>query len=222
MKLGEMLVIAGVAGELLGDGGIFLSSRHLQTIADLEVASLTKQVGDAQKQAGDAVERAGQLEKEAAELRKQNIENERAFEREKKARLELEAKVGWRTVTPAQIGALKKLLVGMHGRRVIVNWSSADPEQDSFGPQLASALGTGGAELSVAAISSFGPIARVGEKLPPISLGDISDDTALSHDLEAALVFASLAKYPIPKRPPIGTTVAGHGVKIFIGPRNAN
>lgn len=30
-----MLVIIGVAGELFADGGIFLFSRHLQTIADL-------------------------------------------------------------------------------------------------------------------------------------------------------------------------------------------
>src|SRR5450432_3305272 len=37
VKTFEMLVISGVAGELLADGGIFLFSSHLQTIADREI-----------------------------------------------------------------------------------------------------------------------------------------------------------------------------------------
>jgi hypothetical protein len=220
--LGAGLVAVGVAGEFF----IHIKAGRVETdmrnaTASL-VASVNGKASDANKVAGEAKEREGQLEKEAAELRKQNIENERALEQEKKARLELEAKVGWRTVTPAQIRTLRKFLLGTRRRIVVVTWSSLDPEQDSFGPQLASALGSGGAGLSVVAMSSSGPIARPGEKLPPISLGDTSDDPALAMDLEAALVFASLAKYPIPKRAPIGITVGGHGVKIFIGPRNAN
>jgi hypothetical protein len=47
MKLGELLVILGVAGELLGDGGIFLFSSHLQAIADTEIAELTTKLGTA-------------------------------------------------------------------------------------------------------------------------------------------------------------------------------
>jgi hypothetical protein len=43
----EMFVIIGVAGELLADGGIFLFSSHLQTIADQEIADLTRKLGDA-------------------------------------------------------------------------------------------------------------------------------------------------------------------------------
>jgi hypothetical protein len=42
VRVFEMFVIIGVAGELLADGGIFLFSRHLQTIAALEIAHLTK------------------------------------------------------------------------------------------------------------------------------------------------------------------------------------
>jgi hypothetical protein len=44
MKLGELLVILGVAGELLGDGGIFLFSSHLQAIADTEGAASASKV----------------------------------------------------------------------------------------------------------------------------------------------------------------------------------
>ena len=40
VRIFEMFVIIGVAGELLADGGIFLFSRHLQTLANVEIASL--------------------------------------------------------------------------------------------------------------------------------------------------------------------------------------
>jgi hypothetical protein len=55
----EMFVIIGVAGELLADGGIFLFSSHLQTIADQEIGELTKEAGDAKDSAkGAAVDAA--------------------------------------------------------------------------------------------------------------------------------------------------------------------
>ncbi|PYV67737.1 MAG: hypothetical protein DMG96_38425 [Acidobacteria bacterium] len=59
-----MFVIIGVAGELWADGGIFLFSSHLQTIADLEIAALTRE-------AAEANDRASKNEREAAELRKE-------------------------------------------------------------------------------------------------------------------------------------------------------
>jgi hypothetical protein len=45
-----MFVIIGVAGELLADGGIFLFSSHLQTIADLEIGDLTKKARCSRRQ----------------------------------------------------------------------------------------------------------------------------------------------------------------------------
>ena len=42
----EILVMIGVAGELLGDGGVFLFSRQLQTISDAEVSSLVGENSD--------------------------------------------------------------------------------------------------------------------------------------------------------------------------------
>src|ERR1035438_4337888 len=36
----EILVMVGVAGELLGDGGVFIFSSHLQSIEDQELSSL--------------------------------------------------------------------------------------------------------------------------------------------------------------------------------------
>src|SRR5438874_8898702 len=50
----ELFVIIGVAGELFADGAIFLFSTHLQTIAELEIAHLTKDAGDAKNSAKEA------------------------------------------------------------------------------------------------------------------------------------------------------------------------
>ena len=53
-----MLLVIGVAGELFADGGIFLFSRHLQTIADQEIADLTQEAGNAEKSAEGAAKAA--------------------------------------------------------------------------------------------------------------------------------------------------------------------
>jgi hypothetical protein len=57
----ELLVIIAVAGELLGDGGVFVFSGDLQTIADTELARITTDVGStrsAADSAADAADRA--------------------------------------------------------------------------------------------------------------------------------------------------------------------
>src|SRR5258708_39988984 len=54
VKIFKMCVILGVAGELLADGGIFIFSRHLQTIAEIEIAQLTKEAADAKTSADNA------------------------------------------------------------------------------------------------------------------------------------------------------------------------
>jgi hypothetical protein len=51
IKLFEILVIIGVAGELLADGGIFHFSKQLQTISELEVAKLNENASKANERA---------------------------------------------------------------------------------------------------------------------------------------------------------------------------
>ena len=58
MKLFEMLVIIGVLGELLGDGGVFLFSNQLQIISDKEIADVVKSAGDAKASAQGAANAA--------------------------------------------------------------------------------------------------------------------------------------------------------------------
>jgi hypothetical protein len=57
----EFLVIIAVAGELLGDGGVFIFSGQLQTIADAELKAVVTDVGStrtAAEKAADAADRA--------------------------------------------------------------------------------------------------------------------------------------------------------------------
>jgi hypothetical protein len=54
VKAFEMMVILGVAGELLADAGVFTFSARLQSLSDIEVARLNKQAAEAEAQAAEA------------------------------------------------------------------------------------------------------------------------------------------------------------------------
>jgi hypothetical protein len=96
IKLFELLVIVGVAGELFADGGIFLFSAHLQTISDREIAvirdkasqqelraaGLEKAAADTQREAENARRTADSFELDIAKAKK---ESANALERAAKA-----------------------------------------------------------------------------------------------------------------------------------------
>lgn len=93
-----MLVIIGVAGELLADGGIFLFSKQLQTIADLEIADLTKESGNAKASAESAAAasfRAESSAKRANDEAKGAKENADAAGRVAEKARDLAAEVAW-------------------------------------------------------------------------------------------------------------------------------
>jgi hypothetical protein len=130
LRLFELMVIVGVAGELIADGGIFLFSRHLQTISETEFAGLNKQAADAYKEAESARKEADSFERDIAQAneraaaaneraakaeqhlgeaneRASNAEKQAAksneiAERERLARLQLEARLAPRSLSPAQ------------------------------------------------------------------------------------------------------------------------
>jgi hypothetical protein len=77
LKIFEILVTIGCGGELLADGGVFVFSRRLQTIADGEFAVFNKEAATARKEAGDATKQAGDAIKEAAGVRLRAAELER-------------------------------------------------------------------------------------------------------------------------------------------------
>jgi hypothetical protein len=155
----EVMVMIGVAGELMGDGGVFLFSRHLQTISDGEYAALDKEAGDARrdagnankdagiarrdaadanKDAGEAKERADKLEVQAATLRKQ-------AEDEHMARVRLQERVAWRTISPADIADIGTRLSVYRlsanpGIRVAVGTIADNDEAVSFSEDIADVL----------------------------------------------------------------------------------
>jgi hypothetical protein len=61
IKKFEMLVIIGVAGELLADGGVFFFSERLQTIAETEISDTNRRAAEANRRAGEAEQRAAEL-----------------------------------------------------------------------------------------------------------------------------------------------------------------
>jgi hypothetical protein len=116
-KTFEMFVIIGVAGELLADGGIFALSRHLETIANGEIAALTQQAAVANQHAAEANDRAAQAEALAKGFEAQIATagnsaaqaNQKA-ERERLARTRLENKMKARHLTAEQQTKLAMIL----------------------------------------------------------------------------------------------------------------
>src|SRR5260370_31379629 len=130
LRLFELMVIVGVAGELVADGGIFLFSRHLQTISETEFVGLNKQAADAYKEAESARKEANSFERDiaqaneraaaaneraakaeqhlgeanerAANAEKQAAKSNEIAERERLARLQREARLAPRSLIPAQ------------------------------------------------------------------------------------------------------------------------
>jgi len=68
LRIFELLVTIGVAGELFADGGVFLFSRHLQTIADQEIADLTQKLGDAKTLAEGAATASSVAQEKVGEV----------------------------------------------------------------------------------------------------------------------------------------------------------
>jgi hypothetical protein len=73
-KMFEMFVIVGVAMELMFDGGIFVFSKHLQTIADAELAGVIREAGNAKTSAEGAAKAALEA-KESAKQANQDSKN---------------------------------------------------------------------------------------------------------------------------------------------------
>jgi hypothetical protein len=130
-RLFELLVIIGVAGELIADGGVFLFSSHLQTISDGEIAilrdkasqeelraaGLERDAAGARRDAETARKRADSFELDIANARKdaavanaRAAEANRTAETEKLARIKIEERLaGWKLSSEAQTRLVKKL-----------------------------------------------------------------------------------------------------------------
>jgi hypothetical protein len=121
-----IMVVAGLLGEFFSDAGVFVFSRHLQTIADLEIAhleasnvGLRKDFADAQKETALAIDRAA-----AADL----------------ARVKLEASMEWRKLSKEQEIKLCSELGPQLAKKYHVNAIFGDMEAESYAVSIGDAL----------------------------------------------------------------------------------
>src|SRR5712691_1694710 len=124
-KLSLMVLILGIAGELL-------SAARTSQLSGQIIANIEERAASADQKASEADDRASRNEKEAAQLRKE-------AETERLARVKIEARVAWRRLTQqqkAEIGnSLKRF--SNHG---ISFWSNAgDVEASWFTADIAEA-----------------------------------------------------------------------------------
>jgi hypothetical protein len=131
VKVFEMFVIIGVAGELLADGGIFALSRHLEAISNAEIAALTQQTAVANQRAAEAEALAKGYEAQIATARNSAAQAEalakgyeaqiastrntaaqanQKAEKEKLAREQLQSKMKARHLTKEQQAKLASIL----------------------------------------------------------------------------------------------------------------
>ena len=119
LKAFKWMVVIGVSGELIADGGIFLLSARLQTITDLEVAHSNEEA----KKAGERAAKA-----------------ESATETERMARAQLEASMAWRRVSKDSQSVAAAHLIRLPGQMAQVSYNATDLEAQSFASDIASAL----------------------------------------------------------------------------------
>jgi hypothetical protein len=129
----ELMVMFGIAGELIADGGVFLFSRQLQTISDIEEARLRRETGDANEKAGEANERAAANEKKAAWLANQNLALQDQV-------LRLRLKMADRHLTPEQQSRIAKSLCGFGGVYIDIGLYNSDSESQELGKEIDGAL----------------------------------------------------------------------------------
>jgi hypothetical protein len=136
----EILVMVGVAGELLGDGGVFAFSRALQTISDRDLAEMKNRLElstatlSADMHFMDAISTANQ---DALHLEISKVEQEAArfnevAERERLARVKVEEQLAWRTLSPVQKETLVAAMRPFPGTRVHITCIVGDAEGGAY------------------------------------------------------------------------------------------
>jgi hypothetical protein len=133
----EVLVVLGVAGELIADGAVFVFSRHLQAISDAEVVSAETRLGTDEKIAAtlqqDNLKLKGSLaveERATSEARKEAA----------KAELELAKLKAPRSLSEAQQRRLVSELKPFAGTPALITFEYLDPEPRNLAMQLYTVL----------------------------------------------------------------------------------
>lgn len=156
LKLFEILVIVGVAGELLADGGIFLFSKHLQTLGDLEISSSYQRAAEANAVAQSARAAAETAAKDELQLQKDNLRLEAQLQHGETENAKAQTRIrvleqenAPRTISPEQQQKVLSLLKAFSGQRAVVEIVALDEETQEFGNQVIGTLSKAGLVVNV-------------------------------------------------------------------------
>jgi hypothetical protein len=119
-------IVASLIGEFVSDAGVFLFSRHLQTISEGEFAVLNDEAGKARRDAGDAIKQSKVLEQSTQQL---TLEN-----------LKLRAAMADRDVSDDQQRRIHEACKKFSGRTVYMRSYPNDPEAARLIAELKPAL----------------------------------------------------------------------------------
>ena len=145
----ELLVLIGVMGELISDGGVFIFSERLQEISDSELQSAIKEAGEGRRIAGKANERAARSDQRSKVL-------EVTSELLKKQNLILEERLAHRRISPEQHRAFVAALKPYKGA-VVEFWKLEELEASTFADDLLSVLRDSGWRVYLGTIGIESP-----------------------------------------------------------------
>jgi len=159
-KLSTLVILAGLAIELLGL--VRTSQLSEITIARLndEAGSARREAGRANERAGKAIERAARADERASENEKEAAALRKTAEDERLARIRIEERVAWRRLTKQQQIEIGSRLRRFSGQIASMWYNMGDKEAETLALEIASALY--GAKWTVYAPASLGHMARSG------------------------------------------------------------
>lgn len=220
--VGWALVAVGVAGEFWVDSWVNTDDDNIQSInitlirdAGSSAATASVAAKSAVGAAQSASEIAGKAKGEADTSMTRVAKVQEGIVSANASLADIQARIAWRSVSEAQKEELKERLASFHGRRVTVIWDTTDPEVNSFGQELVSALQFAGLEAHSDVMGLMIP--SPGQSLVLDMTISGSTRNPFLNALTEALVCSSLA------RPPIAAFPSGPydpNISLTIRPRN--
>jgi hypothetical protein len=155
----EILVMVGVAGELLGDGGVFAFSSHLQSIEDGELRTLgseadkldlrLKSLNTKTDMAGMTADAAVENSNEAASVSSRALRLAQSAESRVAEAIRrtaaLESQLEWRTLSQQQANTIRTgIPATFKGLKVSVSHLASDSEGAQYASEIADVLTASG------------------------------------------------------------------------------
>ncbi|HLY16789.1 MAG TPA: hypothetical protein VKR61_06170 [Bryobacteraceae bacterium] len=145
------ICLAAAAGFLLA-----VFAGRVTAAKDIEIGRLHEQAALARREQDRVEAEIAHARTSLEELRKENTELELAVEKERAARLRLEALASARHLTPGQKQTIESALARFRGQRFSMITYAGDPESFRFASDIKATLEAAGMSVSVAPALVFG------------------------------------------------------------------